>query len=224
MKISVFAVPCLALFALAAMAQSPTKVGIINIQSAVISTKDGQKAATELQARSAPKQKDLERKQGEIAALRDQLNKSGNVASEEQKLKLTREIDQKTKSFNREVEDVQAELSQEEGKLMNELGGKMMQILDKYAKENGYALVLDVSSQQSPVLFAANGIDVTQDIIKLYDQNSAVSAPAPASGTGTPAAAPTPAATRPPAARPTIAPARTAPRQPGQTAPAPAPR
>jgi hypothetical protein len=35
-----------------------------------------------------------------------------------------------------------------------------------------------VSSQQTPVLFASNGIDVTKDIIDLYDQNTGGAAPA----------------------------------------------
>jgi len=45
-------------------------------------------------------------------------------------------------------------------------------------------VILDTSSQQTPVIYAANQIDVTQDIIHLYDQAypvkaSATSAPAP---------------------------------------------
>ena len=67
-----------------------------------------------------------------------------------------------------------------------------MVVLRKYAADKGYALILDVSNQQtSPVLVAADGIDVTADIIKLYDENS------PAAAASAPAAAPPPAASRP---------------------------
>jgi outer membrane protein len=52
----------------------------------------------------------------------------------------------------------------------------MMEVLDKYSKENGYAIVFDTSSQQTPVIYAANQIDVTQEIIRLYDQNYPVKA------------------------------------------------
>src|SRR5262245_29965754 len=96
--------------------------------------------------------------------------------SAEQKEKLMRDIDQKTKSLNRDTEDAQAELDQEQGKIMQELGQRIMAVIDKYSKDKGYSLILDVSSQQTPVLFAANDIDITSDIITLYDQN----APAPA--------------------------------------------
>jgi outer membrane protein len=180
-----------------APAQPPTatKVGIIHIQNAIISTKDVQKAAAELTTRFAPKKTDLEKKQSTIAQLQDQLRKGSNTMSEEAKQKLMREIDQNTKSLNRESEDAQAELDQEQNKIMQELGQRIMAVIDKYAKDNGYALILDVSSQQTPVLYATNSIDITQDIIALYDKN------APASSSAAPATQP-PAAAKPAAAPP----------------------
>ena len=47
---------------------------------------------------------------------------------------MQRKIDSKTKSFNREVEDAQAEARSEQQKLVNESGQKMMQVIDKYAQ------------------------------------------------------------------------------------------
>ena len=193
----------LATLALAAACygQQPTKVGIIHIQNAIIGTKEGQKAAAELQQRSAPKTKELEKKKQEIDGLREQLNKTSSVGSDEAKQKLMRDIDTRTKAFNRDVEDAQAELGQEEQKVLNELGGKMLSVIDKYAKDNGFTLILDVSNQQtSNVLFAANGIDVTQDVVALYDKGAAVAAPA-AAPTGA-AATPGAPAAKPPAAKP----------------------
>ena len=187
----------MALAAGIALAQpATTKVGIIHIQNAILSTAEGQKAASELQAKSAPKAKELEKKKAEIEALRDQLSKMSGVASDEAKQKLAREIESKTKSFNRDVEDAQAEMGQEEQKVLNELGNKMLSVLDKYAKDNGFSLVLDVSNQQtSNVLFAANGIDVTNDVVKLYNAGAAMPASAPAPATK-PAATPKPAAAK----------------------------
>jgi outer membrane protein len=185
-----------------------TKVGIIHIQNAIISTKDGQKAAAELTTRFAPKKADLEKKQSSVAQLQDQLRKGSNTMSEEAKEKLMREIDQNTKALNRESEDDQAELDQEQNKIMQELGQRIMTVIDKYAKDNGYALILDVSSQQTPVLYATNSIDITQDIIALYDKNAPPpgSSPAPGASVSKPGvptaptvkpAVPPPSATKP---------------------------
>ena len=182
----------------AAPPQTPAtaKVGIIALQNAIIATKDGQKAAADLTAKYGPRKAELEKKQSTIAQLQDQLRKGSNTMSEDAKQKLMREIDQNTKSLNRETEDAQAELDQEQNKITQELGQRIMAVMDKYARDNGYTLILDVSSQQSPVLFAASGTDITQDVIALYDKNAPAAA-APAAKPATPPAAP---AKTPPAA------------------------
>jgi outer membrane protein len=194
LKFTVFSIPVLMLGvssgAFAQAAPGSTKVGIIHIQNAIISTKDGQKAAAELQTQFLPTRQKLERKQAEIEADRAKLNQGSNAMGPEQKEQLMRDIDQKTKSLNRDTEDAQAELDQALGKIMQELGQRIIAVIIKYSKDHGYALILDVSSQQTPVMFAANEIDITSDIIKLYDLNSpgAVSTSAPASKPAAPAA------------------------------------
>ena len=173
------------------MAQSNGKVAVINIQSALVSTKDGQKAANEITTRFSPKKADFEKRQNELTQLQDQLNRGRNTLSDEARQNLVREIDQKTKSLKYDTEDAQAELNQEEQKIMGELFARVRAVVDKYAKDNGYVLVLDDSSQQVMV-YASSSIDITRDIIELYDKNSAAS-PAPvSSGAAQPA--------RPPAA------------------------
>jgi outer membrane protein len=178
---TVITIPALVLgVSLGAYAQgaATTKVGIIHIQNAIISTKDGQKAAKDLQDKFAPTRARLEKKQADVEADRSKLSQGSNAMSAEQKEKLMRDIDQKTKSLNRDTEDAQAELDQEQGKIMQELGQRIMAVISKYSKDKGYTLILDVSSQQTPVLFAADEFDITGDIVKLYDQN----APAPSTG------------------------------------------
>jgi outer membrane protein len=199
-----FYLPILALAATSMFAQAPAhpgKVGVINIQGALISTKDGQKAASELESKATPKRKELEGRQNEINSLKDQLQKGANTLSDTSKQSLYREIDSKTKSLNRAVEDAEAEFNQDQQKVLQQLGQKMMVIIDKYARDNGYTLVLDVSAQNTPVLYASNTIDITKDIIELYDKNAgSVSAPATSAApkTAVPAPASKPAAPAPP--------------------------
>lgn len=211
MKLSVLTISTLALSAAMSLhaqapaaAAAPTKIGIIHIQNAILGTQDGQKALKELEVRAAPKRKDLETRQQEIVALQEQLNKSSNVGGEEAKQKLMRDIDEKKKKFSRDVDDAQADFDQENQKVLNEIGGKVIAVLDRYAAEHGYAVVLDVSNQQtSPVMFAANSVDVTREIVAIYDKTAAsggFSAPTPAPGAAAPRQtqpAPKPAAPKP---------------------------
>lgn len=209
----------LVLLAATCFAQTPFKVGVINIQATLASTKEGQQAATTLQAKFEPRSKEIEQMRNEIASLRDKLNKGQNTMSEAARNDLVRQIDEKTKRLNRSTEDAQAEFGAEQNRVLQELGQKVMAVIDKYARDNGYALVVDISNPQSGVLFASNSIDVTQQVIELYDQSATTPAPAPAASAppaSAPSAAPKPAATK-------SAPApSSAPQQPGTPKPAPA--
>lgn len=182
MKNLMFAVPILGLgLTLAAFAQSNGKVGVINLQAAIAGTKDGRKAVNDLQQRFGPKKAELEKRQADIAQLQDQL---GKATTDDDRARLAREIDQKTKSMNREKEDAQADLDQEEQKIMSQIGGRLYALSGKYAQEHGYTWIVDISSQQTPVVYYSEEINITKAVINLYDAG-----PAPAAGS---AAAPAP--------------------------------
>jgi outer membrane protein len=166
---------------------APNKVGVIQIQAAIVSTKDGQAASAALEAKMSPKRKELEKQQAEIKDLQDKLQRGGNTMAQSAKDDIQRQIDSKTKSFNREVEDAQAEAEAEQQKLVNDLGGKLMQVIDKYAQQNGFSVILDVSNPNTPVLYASNTVDITKDIIDLYDKQGPT---APKGSESSPGAAP----------------------------------
>jgi outer membrane protein len=208
-----FVVPALVLgVAVLARAQgaAPTKIGIIHVQASILQTKDGQKAAADLKTKFAPKQADLEKKQAAIEGLREQMQKGSATLSEEAKQKIARDIDANTKSLTRDNEDLQADVEQEESKIFNDLGSKLYAIVEKYAKDNGFAIIIDVSNQQTPVWWAAESINITAEITSLYDKAH------PAGSAAAPGAAPPPAA-RPTGAAPTARPPAAAPSAPPAT-------
>ena len=183
----ILALPALALFAAAmASAQAPTKIGVIQIQTALVSTKDGQKAVADLETRMAPKQKEMERKRTEIQELQDKLSKGGSAMAQAAKDDLARTIDTKTKSFNRDMEDARAELDQEQRKLLEDLSGKMQVVIDKFAQSNGYAVILDVSNQNTNVLYVSTGVDITKEVIDLYDKLNPAGSSKPAAAPAAP--------------------------------------
>ena len=183
--------------------QAPPKVGVISVQGAIVGTKDGQKASQQLETKFAPKKKDIDGRQTELAQMQDQYNKGGNLMSEDKRNQLARDIDEKKKRLERDTQDAQEELNAEQQRVLQSLGQRMMAVIEKYAKDNGYTVILDVSNPNTPVLYASSGIDITQDIISLYDKTSS---------NGGPTAKPGASATPPPSG------AATTPNPPGAAA------
>jgi outer membrane protein len=159
---------------------APHKIATVQVQSAIVQTKEGQKAAQDLQAKFTPRRTELEKKQADITAIQAQMRAGSATMSDAAKAKLQRDYDKNATEFKRATDDYDAEVGQEEGKLMNDLGQKILEVIAKYCAQNSISMVVDVSNQQSPVLWADPSIDITNEIIKLYDQAHPGAAPTPA--------------------------------------------
>jgi outer membrane protein len=186
----------------AARAQAPVagspsgnKVGIVSIQDAIANTNEGKKELEALQQKFAPRQAALQTQNEEVENLKKQLQAQGDKLSDEERSSRLRSVSDKQKNLQRSAEDFQNEVQQAEQEILNRLGKKMLDVLEKYAKENGYAVVMDVSNPQTPVLYANPGTNITKNLVDAYNaQSPAVAAPKPASKPGGAASARPPAA------------------------------
>jgi outer membrane protein len=194
--------------AAAPVAAVPAKVAVIAFQVAVAQTNEGQRNFADLQKKFEPKRSQLKTLNDEIENLKKQLQAQGDKLSPAESASRTKAIDDKSKTLQRSAEDAQNDLNGEMQEMYNTLASKVFEVVDTYAKEQGYTLVVDVSQQQSPVLWAAESTNITQPIIAAYNAKSGVPAP-PAPAAGAPAA-PRPSA---PAAAPKRTPPTAAPQK-----------
>lgn len=156
------------------------KIGVINIRQAIIATAEGKQASAELQSKYAPRQNELQNLNKEIEDLRSRLNAGERTLSDEEKERLQRQGQQRARLLDRKQNEYQEDLNAEQGEIIDRIGRKMLEVLDRYARENGYVAVLDTSAQNTPILYASSQIDITQDIVRLYDQANPIKAGAAA--------------------------------------------
>jgi outer membrane protein len=156
------------------------KVAVVNIQLAIASTAEGKQAVAELQAKFAPQKNDLDDLQKHIEDLQSRLRNGQRTLSDEEKARLAREGNQLSRRYQRKQQELSEDANDAQNDIFDRIGGKMLKVLDRYAQENGYSVVLDISGQSNPVLYASNQVDITSAIIKLYDQSYPMKAPAAA--------------------------------------------
>jgi outer membrane protein len=182
------------LLSVAAVAQAPaagtttTKVGIVSIQDAIAATNEGKKEFDALQQRFSPRNSELTARRDELEKLQAALQAQGPKLSDEERNARIKTATDKQKLFQRDGEDFQAEVQQAEQDVLNRLGKKMLDVLDKFAKDNGYSVILDVSNPQTPVLWASPATNITKELVDAYNAASGVAAPAAkpaATGTAT---------------------------------------
>ena len=174
------------------------KIGVLSVRQAIVNTAEGKQASAELQSQFAPRQNEIEAMNKQINDLRQRLQTGGDKLSAEETQRLTRQGEALAKQLQRKQEDFQEDVNAAQQEAFDRIGRKMMDVLDRYSRENGYVAVFDTSAQGSPIIYAANTIDVTQDIIKLYDQAYPVKAgAAPATKPAAAKPAPTTTPTKP---------------------------
>ena len=175
-------------------------VAIINLRGAIGTTAEGKQASAELQSQFAPRSAEIDGLTKQITDLQQKLQAGQGKLSEEEQARLTTEGQKLTARLDRRRTDFQEDANAAQQEVLERIGRKMVDVLDRYARENGYSVVLDTSGQNSPILYASNQIDLTQEIVRLYDQAYPVKAGAATPATTKPAAAKpaTPTPTKPP--------------------------
>jgi outer membrane protein len=182
-----------------ATAGAATKIGIINVEEAIVSSNEGQRDFAAMMSKYKAPNDQLQAMSKELEDLRNQMKTQGPVMGDDKRAELAGTIQDKEKSAQRFYDDNQAKVQKEQGEIANRIGQKMLKVIDTYAKSNGYSVILDVSAPQSPVLWAnaQGGVVITKEIVDAYNVQSGVPAqPKPAAGAG---AAPRPGSTTKPA-------------------------
>jgi outer membrane protein len=191
---------------IAAIAQtSPPKIGVMNVLRAIVECSEGKQANEEFQKKFEAKREELSKKQKEVETLQQQLKSQAATLNDEARAGLTRSIEVKSTDLQRSQEDAEKEFNELRNQIFNRIGAKLAPVVQQYAKEKQFTLVLDSSSQTTQLTYVDPATDVTDDVVKRYDAlqgagSSSTPAAKPAAGTPPPKTpAPKPPAATPPA-------------------------
>ena len=173
-------------FALSAAAQTPAaaaapagpaKIAVIAFQVAVAQTNEGQRNFADLQKKYDPKRQQLKALSDEVDNLTKQLQAQAATLTPAEQQSKAAVIDNKKKQLDRDSQDASTDFQTEMQDVYNALASKVYDVMQAYAELHGFTLVLDVSQQQNPVLFAATSTNITKEIVDAYNQKSGIPAP-----------------------------------------------
>jgi Skp family chaperone for outer membrane proteins len=152
------------------------KVAGINIEAAVFLTNEGQRDLDALNKKFGPKSTELNNRKGEIDALKKQQMATG--VTEERKAELQRQIDQKQKQLQRDLQDAQEDYNNQRSEIGQRILQKVQPVIGKYIQDNNLGMVIDTSAQwpNGPVIYSAP-LDITKPIVDAYNVQSGVAAP-----------------------------------------------
>ena len=145
------------------------KIGTINFQK-IFENSTGGKAVKELiNTEGQRMEQDLKQNGEEIKALESRLEKDTGIMSKEAREELKWELDRKIADvkalkmkYDRKIQEMQV-------RLVNEVRQEVLQVIQSHGKKEGYLLILEDIS----VVYAPGNLDITDVIIKLYNEQYA---------------------------------------------------
>jgi outer membrane protein len=146
------------------LAQS--KVAIVNIQKAVVETAEIKKALTEMESKYRPRQAQMEKLQGEIRQIQQQLQSMAGKLTPSAEQDLNIQAQRKQKDFQRMGEDLQADVDREKNDVFGKAAQRMQDVVKKLAEAKALDVVVDVNS----TIYFKPALDVTAEAIAAYDK------------------------------------------------------
>lgn len=152
-----------------ALAQAPQagRVGYVDLQRILARSQAGVQAREQIEKEKAVMQKQVDSQKGEYDRLRDELEKKGQLLSPDARREKQEALERKTRDIRRLLDDLEKELQKKEqnmgAKILRDLEG----IFTRVGKDRGYAMI--VERRQAGVVYGAPDADVTEDVIKAFD-------------------------------------------------------
>ena len=158
------------LFVSEAAAQAPVHIGYVDVQRILARSSAGVAAREQIERDKATMQKEVDGKRAEVEKLREDLEKKGVLLSVEARKEKQETLERKVRDLRRLVDDYQKELEKKEQGLLQKVLQELSGVIERFGKQRGYQII--VERRGGGLLYGAPEADVTDEIIKAYDQEA----------------------------------------------------
>ena len=159
-------------------AGAPVKIAWVNMDQAILTCDEGAKMYAEIQQFIEAKNAELDNLRKEAESLRTKLSVQGSKLTDEARLELEQQAEVKDTDLQRFQQDTQRDINGRRDRMTNTIGKRMMPVVEKVAKAKGLDAILLYNPSRDLWISAENpALNVTEDLVKAYNQAYPVSAP-----------------------------------------------
>lgn len=166
-----------------AAALAEARIAVVDVQTAVMQTEDGIRAQATLKKLFDKRQKELDGKQEELQRAREDIERQARVLSREALSRRMEDWQRRMVELQTVFVDYNKELQKKQGELTGPILKKMLGVIARLAKKNGYELILD----RSATPYARPDLDLTEQVVQMYNSGGDGGGDAPTEGGDKPA-------------------------------------
>ncbi len=150
-----------------ALAAEPGPIGYVDMQMVLDKSKAGQQAQEALKEKFGSKQQEFAQEEQSIRQLQQTLARDEALMSQAELDKKNADLKKMMEAFQTKAEKAQQELASEQNKLSGKILAPVEGIVAAVAKDNKVSAVFE--RRQSGLLYIAEGLDLTSEVIKRLD-------------------------------------------------------
>lgn len=154
----------------------PSKIAFVEVERAVALSQEGKLRLKELEDWAKPRQDELTKLGREVQQLQSDLNAKRGVASDDAVDEINRKLIAKQREFEDRQRIARRDFDERQNAVLRDLGTKLQKVISEFGDKNRYTAILMLKPDY--VAYLANGVDLTETIIKLYDEQNPVAKPA----------------------------------------------
>lgn len=143
------------------------KVGVVDMQRALMETEDGRKAKDRLKKIFDDRQKTLDKQQTDLKVMKDGLEKQRDVLSREVLAKKLEEYQKAFAALQTTYMEFQRELAAKEGEMTKPILERMQRIVRRIGQAEGYSMI--VERGEAGVVYVPSTYDLTDVLIQRYN-------------------------------------------------------
>ena len=147
---------------------SSVRIAYIDVQRVLARSSAGVAAREQLEREKTVMQKEMDGKRQELEKLRDELEKKGPLMTADARREKQEGFERKRRDAARMIDDFQKELEKKEQALLQRVLQELSGVIERVGKERGYYMI--VEKRGASVLYASTDADLTDEIIRAYDQ------------------------------------------------------
>jgi outer membrane protein len=158
--------------------QDGLKYAYVQLQQVAAESNEGKAAAEKLKVFQEQKVTELNNKNKALQAAQQKLEQGGTVLSDAARAQLQTEIERQQRDIQRSTEDAQQDLQNFSAQVQEEFNRKLNPIVDKVAREKQVHFVF--SAQDAGLIWADPSLDLTQDVIRMFNAGAPAATAKPA--------------------------------------------
>jgi outer membrane protein len=178
---------------------APAAIVTLNFNAAVLATAEARRDFAALQTKFASRESEIQKLNEALQAEKKQLSDDATKLSDSERNTKIQDMNTKDKQLQREAEDYKNDTQSESQQVFQRVAQKLFTLVQDYSKQHGYAAVIERGTDEAPIVwYAANDVDITDQVAKAYDLKFGSDLPdRPGVGTRSPGTPAKPQATKP---------------------------